>query len=344
MGNSYLITGSAGFIGYHISKYLLDKGAKVFGIDALTDYYDKNLKIKRNNLLKKYNNYHFYEQYLENKEELDVIFKKNEIQKIIHLAAQAGVRYSLENPEIYVQTNILGSFNLLEVIKNYKINHLLLASTSSVYGSNDVLPFKEIHRTDSQVSIYASTKKSMEVLSHTYSHIYNIPTTVFRFFTVYGPWGRPDMALFKFTKNILEDKNIEIYNNGNMVRNFTYIDDLVISISKLIDEIPNLDSSLTTCDSLSNSAPWRVVNIGGSNQVNLMDFIKILESELGIEAKKTFLKMQLGDVKETNSSNELLKTLISYEPKSDIKTGVKNFVDWFKNYKNLKEKNDEQCS
>ncbi len=341
MSNSYLITGSAGFIGYHISKNLLSRGARVLGIDALTDYYDKNLKIQRNNLLKKNNNYQFYEQYLENKEALETIFKQNKIDNVIHLAAQAGVRYSLENPEIYVKTNVLGSFNLLDVVKNYKINHLLLASTSSVYGSNDVLPFKETHRTDNQVSIYASTKKSMEVLSHTYSHIYKIPTTVFRFFTVYGPWGRPDMALFKFTKNILEGKNIEIFNNGNMTRNFTYIDDLVISVSKLIGEIPDLNSLSITSDSLSNSAPWRAVNIGGSNQVNLMDFIKILENELGIEAKKTFLKMQLGDVKETNSSNELLNFLINYEPKTDIQTGIKNFVNWFKNYEKSKEKVDE---
>ena len=282
-----------------MTKKLLSDGFKVIGVDALTNYYDKNLKLARNNILKKHNNYIFYEENLENKIEIKNIFQQHEIKVIIHLAAQAGVRYSIENPEEYMSTNIIGSFNLLQIVKDFKIDHLLLASTSSIYGANTELPFKEMQKTDHQISTYAATKKAMEIISHSYSHIYQVPTTIFRFFTVYGPWGRPDMALFKFTKNILKGFPIDIYNNGNMKRNFTYIDDLIKSILKLIPIIPSFSKPRFSDDSLSNVAPWRVVNIGGGEQTHLMDFIKALELELGKKAKKNFLKLQIGDVIET---------------------------------------------
>jgi len=332
MKEFYLVTGSAGFIGFHLSKKLLSRGFKVIGIDALTNYYDKKLKLKRNSLLKNYDNYIFYETNLENKSELKKIFLKHTIKNVIHLAAQAGVRYSLENPEEYVSTNICGSFNLLEIVKELDVEHLLLASTSSIYGANTELPFREVHKTDHQISTYAATKKAMEILSHSYSYLYKIPTTVFRFFTVYGPWGRPDMALFKFTNNILKGIPIEVYNKGKMIRNFTYIDDLIESILKLMEYRPDNLKLVNFEDSISRVAPWRVVNIGGAEQTNLMDFINILEVELGVSAKKIYLDMQLGDVIETNSSNNLLEKITGYSPKTNIHQGIREFVKWYREY------------
>ena len=335
MKNTFLVTGSSGFIGYHLSNILLSKGYKVIGVDALTNYYDKNLKLARNALLKKNKNYIFYAENLENKNQIQKIFQKHNINIVIHLAAQAGVRYSITNPDEYINSNIIGTFNLLEIIKNLKLQHLLLASTSSVYGANQKMPFEENDKADHQISTYASTKKSMELISHTYSHIYKIPTTVFRFFTVYGPWGRPDMALFKFTKNIIQGKEIEIYNNGNMSRSFTYIDDLINNIYKLISIIPVDSQPSNINDSLSPVAPWRVVNIGGNQKIPLMKFVNILELELGIDAKKKFLDLQLGDVVETSSDNNLLEHLTGISPKTDIKKGIQLFIEWYKNYSNL---------
>ena len=332
-----IVTGSAGFIGFHMSKKLIDEGWEVIGIDNLNSYYDRSLKIKRHDILK---NKKFFKEYIGNLEDLNFI---NEIilsEKptiLIHLAAQAGVRYSIENPDVYMQSNIIGTFNIIETLKKYKIKHFLVSSTSSVYGNSKDLPFTENSNTDYPVSFYASTKKSMEVLTHNYSHLYKIPTTIFRFFTVYGPWGRPDMALFKFTEAILKNKPIQIYNNGNMIRDFTYIDDIITGIFKLVDVIPlekdKRDKKISN-DSISNFAPWRVVNIGNAKPIKLLQFIKILERCLGKKARKKFVPYQKGEVFQTCSNNILLKNLTSYEPDTDLEIGIKKFLDWYQTYFN----------
>ena len=301
----------------------------------MTDYYDVNLKNARQKLLCENLNFHNYKGLVQDTKLLNEIFSLYKPNIVIHLAAQAGVRYSIENPISYVETNLIGTFHILEMAKKYKPDHLLMASTSSIYGSNKDMPFHETQKCDTPMSFYAATKKSNEVMAHSYSHLYDIPTTIFRFFTVYGPWGRPDMALFKFTKNILSGKSIAIYNRGNMVRDFTYIDDLVNSVFLLTSKIPskvNERKDTIKSDSISDVAPFRIVNIGNSQPINLLDFVKELENVLGKVAKKKFLGMQDGDVHKTHSNINLLKALTGFEPKTGIHEGIYKFVKWYRTY------------
>tara|TARA_A100001035_G_C27724702_1_gene473759 strand:- start:115 stop:1122 length:1008 start_codon:yes stop_codon:yes gene_type:complete len=332
MNKTILVTGSAGFIGFHLCELLLKQGNCVLGIDSVTDYYDQNLKFDRLKLLSDYEKFHDFRLDITNFDELSKVFEKFKPNYVVHLAAQAGVRYSIDNPRSYLNSNINGTFNILELIKNNDIDHTLIASTSSVYGSNKEMPFLENQKTENQISFYAATKKSCEVLSHSYSHIYNLPITNFRFFTVYGPWGRPDMALFKFVKAILDKKPIDVYNNGEMKRDFTYIADLVEAISLLIHCIPKKGEKRTQYDSLSPVAPWRIVNIGNSKVKNLSEFISEIESTLGLPALKNFLPMQVGDVKETFADNNLLFSLTGFRPKIEIKQGIAEFCKWYRSY------------
>ncbi|MDC0531283.1 GDP-mannose 4,6-dehydratase [Alphaproteobacteria bacterium] len=335
MKNFAFITGSSGFVGFHLVKLMLLKKWKVIGLDAMTDYYDVNLKKSRLKLLLKDRNFINYTGMIQDSKLLDKIFLRYKPKIIIHLAAQAGVRYSIENPISYVESNLIGTFHILEIAKKYKPDHLLMASTSSVYGSNKEMPMHENQKCDTPMSFYAATKKSNEVMAHSYSHLYNIPTTMFRFFTVYGPWGRPDMALFKFTKSILSDKPIEVYNNGNMMRDFTYIDDLVEAVSLLVYKTPqavNKKKELIKHDSISEVAPFRVVNIGNSQPINLLDYINELEKVLGKVALKNFLDMQDGDVYKTHSNIDLLESLTEFRPKTTLNEGISEFVKWYRSY------------
>tara|TARA_B100000029_G_scaffold342062_1_gene334423 strand:- start:979 stop:1983 length:1005 start_codon:yes stop_codon:yes gene_type:complete len=328
-----LITGSSGFIGFHLTKLLLEKGNKVHGYDSMNNYYDAKLKRARLNILKKYKNFTFTKSKLENKKKLDETFYIFKPNIVIHLAAQAGVRYSVNKPRVYLDSNINGSFNIIEISHKLKVKHLIMASSSSVYGANKKFPFKEIDKTETQLSIYASTKKSNESIAHSYSNIWKIPITMLRFFTVYGPWGRPDMALFKFTKGILKNKKIDIYNYGKMYRDFTYIDDIVKGVELLINKIPNLkQKGKYINDSLSSVAPFRILNIGNTKKVHLLNFIKQIELELGKKAIKNYMPLQKGDVKQTLSNTKLLKDLTGYTPKINYKEGIKKFVDWYKKY------------
>ena len=329
MANKHIIiTGSAGFIGFHLAKLLLSEGHNIIGIDSMSDYYDVNLKIERNKFLKKYDTYKFLENDISNIDNLKSLYKNKNIEYIIHLAAQAGVRYSIDHPKTYVDSNLVGTFNVLELSKKLNIKHLLIASTSSVYGSNKKYPFHENDSTDKQMSFYAATKKSNEMMAHSYSHIHKIPTTVMRFFTVYGPWGRPDMALFKFVNLISKDQKIDVFNHGKMKRDFTYVDDVAKAISLLSKIIPNSDKKIIN-DSLSDVAPFRVVNIGNSRSIKLLDYISEIEDAVGKRAKKNFLDIQKGDVEETLSDNTLLYDLTGFKPKINFKTGIKNFVQWY---------------
>ena len=330
-----LITGSSGFIGFHLSKKLLDKGHRVYGYDSMNNYYDVRLKKARYNILKKYKNFSFTKNKLENKNSLEKVFKKFKPSIVIHLAAQAGVRYSIEKPRVYLDSNITGSYNIIEVSKKFNVKHLIMASSSSVYGANKRIPFKETDKTETQLSIYAATKKSNESMAHSYSNIWKVPITMLRFFTVYGPWGRPDMALFKFTKGILANKKIDIYNNGKMYRDFTYIDDIVDGIRLLVNKIPNHKNfGKYNNDSLSSVAPFRILNIGNTKKVFLLDFIKEIEKVLGKKAIRNYMPLQKGDVKQTLSNTNLLKKLTGYNPKTDYKSGIKKFLNWYLNYYN----------
>tara|TARA_B100000886_G_scaffold82575_1_gene53791 strand:- start:10315 stop:11331 length:1017 start_codon:yes stop_codon:yes gene_type:complete len=333
------ITGTSGFIGFHLARTLLEEGFKIHGYDGITDYYDIKLKKDRTSILESFDNFQFTQAMLEDNLELASAIEKFQPEIIIHLAAQAGVRYSLENPRSYVDSNIIGTFNLLEIAKKLDLKHMLIASTSSVYGDSKEMPFNEKENTDSPLTIYAASKKTNEVMAHSYSHLWNLPITTFRFFTVYGPWGRPDMALFKFTEAILNDEEIDVYNFGNMYRDFTYIDDLVKGIRLLMNAIPNDDeqsNSIMDKDTKSKIAPYRIVNIGNSKKVKLSLFIEAIEKELGKQAKKNYLPMQMGDVPATWADSSLLKNLTNYSPETDIKEGVKNFIEWYLNYNNIK--------
>ena len=315
-----LITGSAGFIGYHLSQSLLQNDFKVFGIDNLNNYYDVQLKKERIKKLKLKKNFIFYKIDILNKNKVNKIIKDNSIKYIVHLAAQAGVRYSIENPRSYFQSNLMGFFNILEISRENKIKHLIFASTSSVYGNNSNYPLTENLNTDKPLSFYAATKKSNEVMAYSYSNIYKLPATALRFFTVYGPYGRPDMALFKFTKSILGNKKINLFNNGNHDRDFTYVDDIVQGINKIIDK-PSKDN-----------IPYNCFNIGGGRSNKLKVFLSLIEKNLLKKAKINNMPLQLGDVKKTHSSIKLLKEYTAYEPKTDIKKGIKKFIDWYKKY------------
>ena len=330
-----LITGSSGFIGFHLSKLLLEKGNPVYGIDSMNNYYDVNLKKARLNILKKYRKFNFSKANLESSKKIKNIFNKVKPKIVIHLAAQAGVRYSIHKPKVYLKSNIDGTFNVIEASHEIKVKHLIMASSSSVYGANKKIPFKEIDKTDTQLSIYAATKKANESMAHAYSNIWKIPITMLRFFTVYGPWGRPDMALFKFTKGILKNKKINIYNYGKMYRDFTYIDDIVNGIALLINKAPNIkQKNKYKNDSLSPIAPFRILNIGNTKKVFLLDFIKQIEYELGKKAIKNYMPLQKGDVKQTLSNTSLLKKITGYNSKTNYKIGIKNFISWYNKYYN----------
>ena len=331
------LTGSSGFIGFHLSKKLLDTGHSVHGFDSMNNYYDVKLKKSRYEILNQYKKFLFTKGNLENKKILTRSILKFRPKVIVHLAAQAGVRYSIEKPRVYLDSNIIGTYNIIELAKKVNIKHLLIASSSSVYGANKKLPFKEIDKTETQLSIYAATKKSTESMAHSYSHIWKVPITMLRFFTVYGPWGRPDMALFKFTKGIINKKKIDIYNRGKMYRDFTYIDDIVDGVNALINKAPNLKQfGKIKNDSLSPVAPFRILNIGNTHKVYLLDFINALEKELGTKAIRNYMPMQKGDVKTTLSDTTLLKKITGYNPKTNYKVGIKFFLKWyFDYYKNL---------
>ena len=336
-----LVTGAAGFIGFHISASLLKEGFDVVGFDNLNTYYDVSLKKARLNELKKYyslkNNFVFHQGDLINKEDLKIVFHKYRPNFVINLAAQAGVRYSIENPSAYIDSNIVGFINVLECCKDNKIEHLLYASSSSVYGGNKNLPLKEEDNVDHPVSLYGATKKANELMAHSYSHLFDLPTTGLRFFTVYGPWGRPDMALFLFTKAILNNEPINIFNNGNMIRDFTYVDDVVESIKKLLKKIPIRNDSFNDLDPKPNKswAPYRIFNIGNSKPINLMEYIINIEEALGIKAIKNFLPMQDGDVKITESYTKELEDFIQYKPNTTIKEGISQFISWYKSFYNV---------
>lgn len=333
-----MITGTAGFIGFHLAQLLLKEGFRVVGYDALTDYYDVRLKQRRHQMLLQNANFKCVEDYLENQERLQSFIENEKPDVIVHLAAQAGVRYSLENPRAYMETNIMGTFNVLECAREFGVEHLLMASTSSVYGANIDMPFAEYDKTETQLTLYAATKKANENMGHCYAHLWKIPTTMFRFFTVYGPWGRPDLALYKFVKAALEGEAIDVYNHGNMARDFTYVTDLVRGIRLLIDTPPVEPASredILADDSLSPVAPFRVVNIGNNTKVPLMDFIREIESCLGMEIKKNFMEMQKGDVPATWANSDLLHRLTGYAPETSVAEGVAHFVKWYRQYYNV---------
>jgi len=329
-----LVTGSAGFVGFYTVKKLISEGHEVVGLDNINDYYDVNLKYARLEdsgtekdkieynvpvQSTKYDRYSFVKMNLEDRDGIESLFEKHKFDRVCHLAAQAGVRYSIENPHAYIDSNIIGFMNILESCRKYPVEHLVYASSSSVYGANKKIPFSVEDNVDNPVSLYAATKKSNELMAHTYSHLYNIPTTGLRFFTVYGPWGRPDMAYFKFTKSIVEGKTIDVYNNGDMMRDFTYIDDIVEGVCRIIDKVPETDA-----------APYKVYNIGNNNPVKLMDFISTIEKHLGKEAVKNFMPMQPGDVYATYADVDALIKDVGYKPDTDIDEGIGKFVEWFK--------------
>ena len=344
-----LVTGTAGFIGFHLAQRLIARGDEVFGLDSINDYYDVNLKYSRLEVTgirkeeieygklipsKSHSNYHFIKLKLEDREGIIKLFNDFKFDAVCNLAAQAGVRYSIQNPLAYADSNIVGFMNILEACRYNKISHLVYASSSSVYGLNEDMPFSTSHNVDHPISLYAASKKSNELMAHTYSYLYNIPTTGLRFFTVYGPWGRPDMALFLFTKAILEGKPIDVYNNGNMQRDFTYIDDIVEGVVRVIDKIPTSDITWkgTKPNPSTSVAPYKIFNIGNSNPVKLMDFIDAIEKSLGLKAKKNFLPLQPGDVPSTWADVEDLWANVSFKPSTTVQQGISNFVRWYKDY------------
>ena len=327
-----IVTGAAGFIGSHVAHVLLDRGDRVVGLDNINDYYSVKLKQDRLARLTDRDGFTFHQVDLADFEALKaVVAQCGPIRGIIHLAAQAGVRYSLENPRAYVESNIVGTFNVMEAARRHKVRHLLMASTSSIYGANTDMPFDECEKADTQLTMYAATKKANESMGHSYAHLWDLPTTMFRFFTVYGPWGRPDMAYFKFTRAILKGEAIEVYNHGRMRRDFTYIDDLTAAITALIEAVPG-GEPVSTRDSLSPVAPFRLVNIGAGSPVGLMEFIGAIESALGEKAVMEMKGMQPGDVPATWADTSLLKQLAGDRPITPLAEGIQSFVDWYRSY------------
>lgn len=348
-----LITGTAGFIGFHLAKKLLKRGETVVGLDSINDYYDVRVKygrlentgiqkdkIEYNELVQseKYSNYQFIKLQLEDKINLEKLFAEQNFDYVIHLAAQAGVRYSLTNPQAYMDSNIIGFLNILECCRNYPVKHLTYASSSSVYGLNELQPFSTKHNVDHPVSLYAASKKSNELMAHTYSHLFKIPTTGLRFFTVYGPWGRPDMAVYLFTKAIFEDQPIQVFNYGEMRRDFTYIDDIVEGVIRVNDNPPteNPDWDSTSDDPSRSSAPYKIYNIGNNNPVKLMDFITAIENKIGKGAQKNMLPIQAGDVPSTYADVTDLIEDLGYKPQTPIQDGINAFVDWYKDFFDVK--------
>lgn len=329
------ITGTAGFIGYHLAELLLAQGHIIGGYDGMTDYYDVSLKQRRHAMLNQHERFSATEAMLEDQAQLGAAIAAFEPDVIIHLAAQAGVRYSIDNPRAYLEANIVGTFNVMEAARIAGVQHLLMASTSSVYGANTHMPFTETERVATPLTFYAASKLANEAMGHSYAHIYNLPITLFRFFTVYGPWGRPDMAYFKFARNIIDGKPIDIYNNGEMWRDFTYVEDLVHGIAGLIDAVPQRPETaddIAPGDSLSPAAPYRVVNIGNSEKVRLTDFIDAIEAEIGKKAIRNYMPMQQGDVPATWADASLLQSLTGYRPQTPFREGVARFVRWYRDY------------
>ncbi len=338
-----LVTGAAGFIGFHLCKYLIKSKIFVIGIDNFNNYYDVYLKRSRAKLLDNYakelkNNFQIEEISIENNNELTKIFEKHEFTHVVNLAAQAGVRYSIENPAAYISSNVVGFSNLIELCKLNRIKHLVYASTSSVYGANQRMPFNEIYTVDHPISIYAATKRANELIAHSYSHLFKLPTTGLRFFTVYGPWGRPDMALFLFTESIIKGKEIKLFNNGKMSRDFTYIDDIVESLYRVINKPPieNINFDHGNPHPNESSAPFKIFNIGNSNKTELMKYVETIEHALSLKANVEMLPMQPGDVESTYADTSNLENWIDFKPNTSIDYGVKNFVNWYRNYYGIK--------
>ncbi len=348
-----LVTGTAGFIGFHLASKLLNRGDEVYGLDSISDYYDIDLKyarlrengIEKNNVAynqvaksSAYPNYSFIQLELQDKKNLNELFARQQFEVVVNLAAQAGVRYSLSNPSVYVESNIVGFSNLLECCRYNNVKHLVYASSSSVYGLNEEVPFSTSQNTDHPISLYAASKKSNELMAHVYSHLFNLPTTGLRFFTVYGPWGRPDMAFFLFAKAILEGKPIQVFNNGNMFRDFTYVNDIVESVIRVIDRPASSDKTWnpTAPDPSSSEAPYKIYNLGNNSTIKLLDLIHAIEEELGIEAQKEFLPMQPGDVPATYADVSDLVADFNYKPATTVKEGIKHFISWYKKYYNIK--------
>jgi UDP-glucuronate 4-epimerase len=332
--NTALITGAAGFIGFHLSKRLLEEGHQVLGVDNLNDYYDPQLKHNRLEILKGFPGFSFFRTDLADSDKLARIFKDHPVDVVVNLAAQAGVRYSLTNPQAYVESNLVGFVNILECCRHYAVKHLVFASSSSVYGANTNMPFSVHHNVDHPVSLYAASKKSNELMAHTYSHLFDLACTGLRFFTVYGPWGRPDMALFLFTKAILEGKPIDVFNHGKMKRDFTYIDDIVEGVVRVMKNLPesNPDWSGDAPDPGTSYARYKIYNIGNNSPVELMDFIKAIENALGMEAKKNYMDLQPGDVPATYADVDDLIEDVGFKPDTSIEEGIGRFVEWYKKY------------
>ena len=329
-----LVTGTAGFIGCEVALQLLQRGDAVYGIDSVNDYYDTSLKRKRLDRLLPYDNYHHFEFCISDYQALETVFKQYSLQRVVHLAAQAGVRYSISNPQAYITSNLAGFANILECCRRFETEHLVYASSSSVYGANTAQPFSTAHGTNHPVSLYAATKKSNELMAHSYSHLYNIPTTGLRFFTVYGPWGRPDMAPMIFAKKIAENDTIDIFNYGKHRRDFTYIDDIVEGVIRVLDQvaIPNRQWDSNNPDPASSNAPYRLYNIGCNKPVELLRFIELMEQEMRKTTKKNLLPMQPGDVPDTFADVDDLIADVGYKPETSIEVGVKRFVEWYKDY------------
>ncbi len=329
-----LVTGAAGFIGFHLSKRLLEEGFDVVGLDIVNDYYDVNLKYDRLKILSSFSGFTFEKKDLKEKDTVLKVFDKYQFEYVVNLAAQAGVRHSLTHPETYVDSNVMGFVNILEGCKKYDIKHLVYASSSSVYGANTTLPFSEKHTIDHPLSLYAATKKANELMAHAYAASFKVPSTGLRFFTAYGPWGRPDMALFIFTKAILNDEPIDVYNNGKMSRDFTYIDDVVEGIYRLIPTIPKGDQNWKYEESVPSEsfAPFKVYNIGNNNPVALLDYIEEIEKNLGKKAVKNMLPLQVGDVPSAHADVSSLMEGVNYKPETTVKTGIRNFIEWYQSY------------